>query len=45
MTVFIFSHTVESLCHAAVIEEQKYMNDAEFEQEVFRLLLTYLVKD
>ncbi|MEN9566971.1 MAG: hypothetical protein RLZZ69_2167 [Cyanobacteriota bacterium] len=45
MTVFIFSHTVESLCHAAVIEEPSYMNNEEFEQEVFRLLLTYLVKD
>jgi AcrR family transcriptional regulator len=44
MTVFIFSHTVESLCHAAVIEEQGYMNNEEFEQEVFRLLLAYLVK-
>jgi AcrR family transcriptional regulator len=45
MTVFIFSHTVESLCHAAVIKEQGYMNNEEFEQEVFRLLLAYLVKN
>ncbi|MEY4518651.1 MAG: hypothetical protein RLZZ499_1250 [Cyanobacteriota bacterium] len=44
MTVFIFSHTVESLCHAAVIEDQRYMNNEEFEQEVFRMLLAYLVK-
>jgi AcrR family transcriptional regulator len=44
MTVFIFSHIVESLCHAAVIEDQRYMNNEEFEQEVFRMLLAYLVK-
>ena len=26
MTVFIFSRTVESLCHGAVIEDRQYMN-------------------
>jgi AcrR family transcriptional regulator len=43
MTVFIFSHTVESLCHAAVIEDQRYMNNSQFEKEVCDLLLFYLI--
>jgi AcrR family transcriptional regulator len=45
MTVFIFAHTIESLCHAAVIEEQQYMDNDDFEREVCRLLLSYLIGD
>jgi AcrR family transcriptional regulator len=43
MTVFIFINIVESLCHAAVIEDPQYMNNNEFEQEVSKILLSYLI--
>lgn len=43
MTAFIFSHTIETLCHAAVIEDQQYMNNSQFEAEVCNLLLSYLI--
>lgn len=41
-TVFILSRTVESLCHAAVIEHPNFIEDSKFEQEVAELLLLYL---
>jgi AcrR family transcriptional regulator len=41
-TVFILSRTVESLCHAAVIEHPNFIKDSKFEQEVAELLLIYL---
>jgi AcrR family transcriptional regulator len=42
MTVFILSRTVESLCHAAVIEKPAFFSNSCFEQEVSNLLLLYL---
>jgi AcrR family transcriptional regulator len=42
MTIFILSRTVESLCHAAVIEHPDFVSNSHFEQEVSRLLLLYL---
>jgi AcrR family transcriptional regulator len=42
-TVFILSRTVESLCHAAVIEHPNFIEDSKFEQEVAELLLLYLM--
>jgi AcrR family transcriptional regulator len=42
MTVFILSRTVESLCHAAVIERPDFVSNSDFEQEVSSLLLLYL---
>jgi AcrR family transcriptional regulator len=44
MTVFILGRTVESLCHAAVIEHPEFVIDSQFEQEVSTLLLAYLAK-
>jgi AcrR family transcriptional regulator len=41
-TVFVLSRTVESLCHAAVIEHPDLIKDSQFEQEVAELLLLYL---
>ena len=42
MTVFILSRTVESLCHAAVIERPIFVGDSRFVREVADLLLFYL---
>jgi AcrR family transcriptional regulator len=42
MTIFILSRTVESLCHAAVIEQPDFVSNSHFEQEVSKLLLLYL---
>jgi AcrR family transcriptional regulator len=42
MTVFILSRTVESLCHAAVIEQPDLVRTSHFEREVSNLLLLYL---
>jgi AcrR family transcriptional regulator len=42
MTVFMLSRTVESLCHAAVIEQPNFSIDSQFEREVSRMLLSYL---
>jgi AcrR family transcriptional regulator len=42
MTVFILSRTVESLCHAAVIEQPELVSNSHFEQEVSNMLLLYL---
>jgi Tetracyclin repressor-like, C-terminal domain len=42
MTIFILSRAVESLCHAAVIEQPDFVNNSHFEQEVSNLLLLYL---
>jgi AcrR family transcriptional regulator len=44
MTVFILSRTVDSLCHAAVIEYPNLVGDSQFEREVSNLLLAYLTK-
>jgi AcrR family transcriptional regulator len=44
MTVFILSRTVESLCHAAVIEYPEFVSDRHFEQEVADLLRLYLIR-
>jgi Tetracyclin repressor-like, C-terminal domain len=44
MTVFILSRTVESLCHAAVIEHPSFVRNSQFEQQVSSLLLSYLIK-
>jgi AcrR family transcriptional regulator len=45
MTVFILSHTVDALCHAAVIEYPNFVCDNQFEREVSNLLLSYLTKN
>ena len=44
MTVFILNCTVESLCHAAVIEHPDFIKDSRFEREVSNLILAYLIK-
>jgi AcrR family transcriptional regulator len=44
-TIFILSRTVESLCHAAVIEHPAFVGDRQFEQEVADLLLAYLTRN
>jgi AcrR family transcriptional regulator len=44
MTIFILSCTVESLCHAAVIEHPDFVRDSKFAEEVSDLLLSYLIK-
>jgi AcrR family transcriptional regulator len=44
LTVFILSRTVDSLCHAAVIEYPNFVRDSQFETEVSNLLLAYLTK-
>jgi AcrR family transcriptional regulator len=43
LTVFILSRTVDSLCHAAVIEHPKLIRNSQFEREVSNLLLAYLI--
>jgi AcrR family transcriptional regulator len=45
LTVFILSRTVDSLCHAAVIEYPNLVRDSQFETEVSNLLLAYLTRD
>jgi AcrR family transcriptional regulator len=45
LTVFILSRTVDSLCHAAVIEQPNLVSDSQFETEVSNLLLAYLIKN
>jgi AcrR family transcriptional regulator len=45
LTVFILSRTVDSLCHAAVIEQPHLVSDSQFETEVSNLLLAYLIKN
>ncbi|AFY93565.1 TetR/AcrR family transcriptional regulator [Chamaesiphon minutus] len=44
LTVFILSQTVDSLCHAAVIEHPNFVSNSQFEREVSNLLLSYLIK-
>ena len=44
LTVFMLSRTVDSLCHAAVIEYPDLVSNSQFEQEVSNLLLAYLSK-
>jgi AcrR family transcriptional regulator len=43
MTVFILKRTIESLCHAAVIEQPDFVSNHQFEQEVADLVLLYLI--
>jgi AcrR family transcriptional regulator len=45
LTVFILSRTVDSLCHAAVIEQPNLVSNSQFEREVSNLLLAYLLKN
>lgn len=45
LTVFIQSRTVDSLCHAAVIEHPNFVSDSQFEREVSNMLLSYLTKN
>jgi AcrR family transcriptional regulator len=45
LTAFILSRTVDSLCHAAVIEYPNFVRDSQFEREVSSLLLSYLMKN
>jgi AcrR family transcriptional regulator len=45
LTVFILSRTVDTLCHAAVIEHPNFVSDSQFESEVSNLLLSYLTKE
>jgi AcrR family transcriptional regulator len=45
LTVFILSRTVDSLCHAAVIEHPNLLRNSQFEREVSNLLLAYLIKN
>jgi AcrR family transcriptional regulator len=45
LTVFILSRTVDSLCHAAVIEQPNLVSNSQFEREVSNLLLAYLIKN
>jgi AcrR family transcriptional regulator len=45
LTVFILSRTVDSLCHAAVIEQPNLVSNNQFEREVSNLLLAYLMKN
>jgi AcrR family transcriptional regulator len=44
LTVFILSRTVDSLCHAAVIEQPNLVSDNQFETEISNLLLAYLTQ-
>ncbi|NJM72519.1 MAG: TetR/AcrR family transcriptional regulator [Scytonema sp. RU_4_4] len=44
LTVFILGRTVESLCHAAVIEHPELLSDGQLEQEITNLLLSYLLE-
>ncbi len=44
LTVFILNRTVDSLCHAAVIEYPNLVSDNQFEREVSNLLLAYLIR-
>ncbi len=44
LTVFILVQTVESLSHTAVIEHPEVLQDGQLEQEVSKLLLSYLLK-
>ena len=45
LTVFILSRTVDTLCHAAVIEHPNFVSDSQFESEVSNMLLSYLAKN
>ncbi|MBP5977105.1 TetR/AcrR family transcriptional regulator [Brasilonema sp. CT11] len=44
LTVFILGRSVESLCHAAVIECPELLSDGQLEQEITNLLLSYLLE-
>jgi AcrR family transcriptional regulator len=44
MTIFMVSRTVETLCHAAVIEPTHFVSDPDFEQQVSQMLLAYLTQ-
>ncbi|MGL6343457.1 MAG: hypothetical protein ACRC80_30485 [Waterburya sp.] len=44
MTVFILSRTVEALCHSAAIKHPEFMSNGQLEQEVSKLIMSYLIK-
>ncbi|MGL5940896.1 MAG: TetR/AcrR family transcriptional regulator [Waterburya sp.] len=44
MTVFIISRTVEALCHSVVIKHPEFMSNNQLEQEVSKLIMSYLIK-
>lgn len=41
-TVFILERTIESLTHAAVIDQPKFLEEGQLEAEITKLLLMYL---
>ncbi len=43
LTVFILERTIESLTHAAVIEHPEFLKQEELEEEITKLLLSYLI--
>lgn len=43
LTVFILERTIESLTHAAVIEHPEFLKESQLEEEITKLLLSYLV--
>ncbi len=44
MTLFILSRTVEALCHSAAIQHPQFIRDGQLEQEVSKLLMSYLIQ-
>lgn len=42
LTVFILERTIESLTHAAVIEHSEFLKESQIEEEITKLLLSYL---
>lgn len=43
LTVFILERTIESLTHTAVIEHPEFLKESQLEEEITKLLLSYLV--
>lgn len=43
LTAFILQRTIESLTHAAVIEHPEFLKEEQIEQEITKLLMSYLV--
>jgi AcrR family transcriptional regulator len=43
LTIFILGRTIESLTHAAVIEHPEFLKETQLEEEITKLLLSYLV--
>jgi AcrR family transcriptional regulator len=44
LTVFILERTIESLVHAAVIEHPEFLQENQLEEEMTRLLLSFLIR-